>query len=103
MAVLIYDLNSYDTDSRKINIIATQMIMKLLNKALSTSFRRIPLEYDLSELVPEEDMRDIMKCENLRQELLGYSNFYYQLNILITAILCVYLNTLVNFATVINL
>ena len=37
-----------------------------------SDFSKNPLEYDLSELVPEEDMRDMAEiCENLRQELLS--------------------------------
>ena len=70
-SVDLHDLEPYDTDSRKINIIATPDDYELLNKALS-DFSKNPLEYDLSELVPEEDMRDMAEiCENLRQELLS--------------------------------
>ena len=84
-SVDLHDLEPYDTDSRKINIIATPDDYELLNKALS-DFSKNPLEYDLSELVPEEDMRDMAEiCENLRQELLSQNSFYCKLNILITA------------------
>ena len=70
-SVDLHDLEPYDTDSRKINIIATPDDYELLNKSLS-DFSKNPLEYDLSELVPEEDMRDMAEiCENLRQELLS--------------------------------
>ena len=70
-SVDLHDLEPYDTDSRKINIIATPDDYELLNKSLS-DFSKNPLEYALSELVPEEDMRDMAEiCENLRQELLS--------------------------------
>ena len=37
-----------------------------------SDFSKNPLEYDLSELVPEEDMREMAEiCEDLRQELLS--------------------------------
>ena len=70
-SVDLHDLEPYDTDSRKINIIATPDDYELLNKALS-DFSKNPLEYDLSELVPEEDMMEMAEiCEDLRQELLS--------------------------------
>ena len=70
-SVDLHDLEPYDADSRKINIIATPDDYELLNKALS-DFSKNPLEYDLSELVPEEDMREMAEiCEDLRQELLS--------------------------------
>ena len=70
-SVDLHDLEPYDADSRKINIIATPDDYGLLNKALS-DFSKNPLEYDLSELVPEEDMREMAEiCESLRQELLS--------------------------------
>lgn len=70
-SVDLHDLEPYDTDSRKINIIATPEDYELLNKVLS-DFSNNPLEFDLSELVPEEDMREMSEiCEDLRQELLS--------------------------------
>lgn len=44
---------------------------ELMNKALS-DFASEPLAYDLRELVPEEDLREMAAlCENLRKELYG--------------------------------
>lgn len=70
-SVDLHDLEPYDTDFRKINIISTPEDYELLNKVLS-DFSNNPFEFDLSELVPEEDMREMSEiCENLRQELLS--------------------------------
>ena len=76
-SVDLHDLEPYDTDSRKINIIATPDDYELLNKALS-DFSKNPLEYDLSELVPEEDMREMAEiCEDLLKQSLITSFYFY--------------------------
>ena len=70
-SVDLHDLEPYDTDSRRVTVLAAPQDYALLDKTLS-DFSKNPLEYDLSELVPEEDMREMAEiCENLRQELLS--------------------------------
>ena len=70
-SVDLHDLEPFDTDSRRVMIVATPQDYELLNKALS-DFSKNPLEYDLSELVPQEDMLEMAEiCESLRQELLS--------------------------------
>lgn len=67
----LHELEPFDTPSRIININATQEDYELLDRTLA-DFSNNPLEYDLSELIPQEDMLEMAKiCENLRQELLS--------------------------------
>lgn len=67
----LHELEPFDTPSRIININATQEDYGLLDRSLA-DFSNNPLEYDLSELVPQDDMLEMAKiCESLRQELLS--------------------------------
>lgn len=67
----LHELEPFDTPSIIININATQEDYELLDRTLA-DFSNNPLEYDLSELVPQEDMLEMAKiCESLRQELLS--------------------------------
>lgn len=69
-SVDLHDLDQLDRPSRIINIIATPEDYELLDRILA-DFSKNPLEYDLYELVPQEDMFEIAEiCESLRQELL---------------------------------
>ena len=54
---------------RAIKITATEKEHELMNKALM-DFVIEPLEYDLCEMVPEEDMLEMAQvCEEVRKEL----------------------------------
>ena len=68
-SVNLNDLDeSYEPDS-SIQIIATSEEHELMNKALK-DFVAEPLSYNLSEMVPEEDMLEMAEiCEELRKEL----------------------------------
>lgn len=68
-SVNLNDLDeSYEPDST-IQIIATSKEHELMNKALK-DFVAEPLSYNLSEMVPEEDMLEMAEiCEELRKEL----------------------------------
>ena len=67
----LHELEPFDTSSRIINIIATEEDYKLLDSILA-DFSDNPLEYDLCELVPQEDMLEMSEiCGSLRQELLS--------------------------------
>lgn len=60
-----------ETDVPEILITATSEENKLMNKVLK-DFALNPLEYDLSEMCPEEDMLEMAQlCEELRKELYG--------------------------------
>ena len=66
----LHELEPFDTSSRIINIIATEEDYELLDSILA-DFSNNPLEYDLCELVPQEDMLEMAEiCGSLRQELL---------------------------------
>lgn len=66
------ELEPIDTSSCTVNIIATPEDYKLLDKIL-TDFSNNPLEYDLCELISDEDILEMARiCESLRQELLSY-------------------------------
>ena len=67
--VNLYDLDEYDAPSRNIRIIATTEELDAMDKAL-LDFTQNPLEYDLSELIGEDDTKDMAKqVEALRKEL----------------------------------
>ena len=67
----LHELEPFDTSSRIVKIIATSEDYELLNKILA-DFSKNPLEYDLYELVPQEDMLKMAEiCESLKQELLS--------------------------------
>lgn len=69
-SVDLHELEPFNTSSRIINIIATQEDYEFLDRMLA-DFANHPLEYDLCELVPQEDMLEMSGiCESLRQELL---------------------------------
>ena len=54
-----------------VRIIFAQEEKEAINKAL-TDFVKNPLAYDLHEMVPDEDMREMaLDCENIRKELCG--------------------------------
>ena len=54
---------------RTIRITTTSEENALMNKALA-DFTKDPLAYDLHEMVPDEEMKEMaQECENLRQEL----------------------------------
>lgn len=58
-----------DTDGHIIRITSTREERNAMNKALA-DFAKNPLDYDLHEMVPEEDMQKMAQaCENLRKEL----------------------------------
>jgi len=61
--------NEETTAPDMIRIITTPEERELINKALA-DFTAAPLSYDLSEMVPEEDMMEMAAiCEELRKEL----------------------------------
>ena len=60
-----------DTAVSEIHITATPEDRERMNKALM-DFVSAPLDYDLSEMCPEEDMLEMAGiCESLRKELFG--------------------------------
>ena len=67
--VNLYDLDEYDAPSRNIRIIATTEELNAMDKAL-LDFTQNPLEYDLGEMIGEDDTKDMAKqVEALRKEL----------------------------------
>lgn len=65
----LHDLDDFDAPDRIIKITATLEEYKMMNKALA-DFSADPLSCDLSEMVPEEDMKEMAEiCEELRKEL----------------------------------
>lgn len=67
--VNLHDLDEYDAPSRNIRIIATTEELNAMDKAL-LDFTQNPLEYDLSELIGEDEVKDMVKqVETLRKEL----------------------------------
>lgn len=68
--VNLHDLDEFDVpDDCIIKITASPEENKMMNKALSDFFAA-PLSCDLSEMVPEEDMKEMAEiCEELRKEL----------------------------------
>lgn len=60
-----------ETDAPDVRIVATSEEHKLVNRVLA-DFASSPLEYDLSEMCPEEDMLEMAQiCGELRKELYG--------------------------------
>lgn len=58
-----------DEDSPNVRILSTDEEKESMNKALA-DFIQNPLDYDLSEMVPDEGMRDMaLECECIRKEL----------------------------------
>ena len=67
--VNLHDLDEYDSPSRNIRIIATTEELNAMDKAL-LDFSKNPLEYDLGEMIGEDDTKDMAKqVEALRKEL----------------------------------
>lgn len=67
--VNLHDLDEYDAPDVDVHITATPVEYDLMNKTLK-DFAIAPLTYDLSEMVPEEDMKEMAElCDQLRQEL----------------------------------
>lgn len=58
-----------DEDGHNVRIISTQEEKDEMDKVLA-DFVKAPLAYDLHEMVPDEEMREMaLDCENLRKEL----------------------------------
>lgn len=67
--VNLHDLDDFDAPKRVIRITATPKEHEMINKSLADFFAD-PLSYDLSEMVPKEDMEEMAAiCEKLRREL----------------------------------
>ena len=67
--VNLHDLDPYDTPDFAVCVTTTPEEADLMNKTLQ-HFIANPLSYDLNELVPEDDMKEMASlCEELRQEL----------------------------------
>lgn len=67
--VNLRDLDPYDTPDFTICVTVSSEDAKLIDRALK-HFGRNPLAYDLSEMVPDDDMKEMAAtCEELRQEL----------------------------------
>lgn len=67
--VNLHDLDDCDTPNRMIKITAAPKDHQMINKALS-DFAADPMSFDLSEMVSEEDMKEMAEiCEDLRKEL----------------------------------
>lgn len=67
--VNLHDLDDYETPNRHFRITATPEEHHALNRALS-DFAQNPLNYDLRELVDDEDMLAMAKdCEEIRKDL----------------------------------
>ena len=65
----LHDLDEYDAPSRYIRITATPEECNALDKVL-LDFTQNPLEYDLGELIGEDEVKDMAKqVEALRKEL----------------------------------
>lgn len=68
-SVNLHDLDEYNTPSCYIRINATPEEHKAMNKALA-DFAQNPLEYDLSEMMGEDEITDMAKdVESIRQDL----------------------------------
>ena len=68
-SVNLQDLDEYNTPSRRIRITATPEEHAAMNKALA-DFAQNPLEYDLSEMMDDEEIREMARdVEALRKEL----------------------------------
>ena len=68
-SVNLHDLDEYNTPSRHIRINATPEEHKAMNKALA-DFAQNPMEYDLSDMMGEDEITDMAKdVEAIRQEL----------------------------------
>ena len=67
--VNLHDLDEYDSPSRYIRIIVTPEEYNALDKVLS-DFVQNPLEYDLSDLIGEDEIKDMaVEVDALRKEL----------------------------------
>ena len=55
-SVNLQDLDEYNTPARRIRITATPEEHDAMNKALADFRRKNPLEYDLSEMMDEEEI-----------------------------------------------
>ena len=68
-SVNLHDLDEYNTPSRRIRITATAEEHDAMNKALA-DFAQNPLEYDLSEMMDDEEIQEMARdVEALRKEL----------------------------------
>ena len=68
-SVNLQDLDEYNTPSRHIRITATPEEHDAMNKAL-TDFAQNPMEYDLSEMMDDEEIQEMARdVEALRKEL----------------------------------
>ena len=68
-SVNLQDLDEYNTPSRRIRITATPEEHDAMNKALA-DFAQNPLEYDLSEMMDDEEIQEMARdVEALRKEL----------------------------------
>ena len=68
-SVNLQDLDEYNTPARHIRITATAEEHDAMNKAL-TDFAQNPLEYDLSEMMDEDEIQEMARdVEALRKEL----------------------------------
>lgn len=68
-SVNLHDLEEYNTPSRRIRITATPEEHEAMDKALA-DFVHAPLEYDLSEMMGEDEITDMAyQVEMLRKEL----------------------------------
>ena len=68
-SVNLQDLDEYNTPSRRIRITATPEEHAAMNKALA-DFAQNPLEYDLSEMMNDEEIQEMARdVEALRKEL----------------------------------
>ena len=68
-SVNLQDLDEYNTPSRRIRITATPEEHDTMNKALA-DFAQNPLEYDLSEMMNDEEIQEMARdVEALRKEL----------------------------------
>ena len=67
--VNLHDIDEYDVPSRNIRIIATTEELRSMDKAL-LDFTQNPLEYDLGEMIGEDDIKDMAaQVEEMRKEL----------------------------------
>ena len=68
-SVNLHDLDEYNTPSRRIRITATPEEHDAMDKALA-DFAQNPLEYDLSEMMDEDETKEMAGIvESLRKEL----------------------------------
>ena len=68
-SVNLHDLDEYNTPARRIRITATPEEHDAMNKALA-DFAQNPLEYDLSEMMDDEEIQEMARdVEALRKEL----------------------------------